>query len=83
MVGRTSCEGVKKKPYRYTIHAGRHLIDYDLTDDVIRSVYQEGKITKEGRNKYRISKRTKRGVIYLLVGETSDHTTIITIGIGK
>lgn len=63
-------------------HVSDRALDYGIPIEVLYEDQKSGKITKEGKTKYRLSLRTKRGTIYLIAHDYVDSIQVITLGIG-
>ncbi len=63
-------------------HVSDRALDHGIPVEVLYEIQRNGKITKEGRNKYRLSMKTKRGLIYMIARDYADSIQIITLGIG-
>ena len=63
-------------------HVSDRALDYGIPVEVLYEIQKNGKITKEGKSKYRLSMKTKRGTIYMIAHDYADNIQIITLGIG-
>jgi len=57
-------------------------LDYGIPVEVLYEVQKNGKIAREGKTKYKLSMRTKRGIVYLIVQDYVDSIHVVTLGIG-
>jgi len=64
-------------------HVSDRALDYGIPVEVLHEIQRNGKITKEGKRKYRLSMKTKRGLIYMIAHDYADNIQIITLGIGS
>jgi len=58
-------------------------LNHGCSPEVLEKVVKEGVYVKEGRSKWRVSLKTKQGVIFLVMEEYADHTEIVTVGKGR
>jgi len=63
-------------------HVSDRALDYGIPVEVLYEIQRNGKITKEGKNKYRLSMKTKRGLIYMIAIDYVNNIQIITLGLG-
>lgn len=71
------------KPLRLTRHAMDRMLSINLILEDLRKIHATGRTTREGKRKFKIAGRTKKGVVALICEEYQDRIVVITVTKGR
>lgn len=72
-----------EKPVRFTKHAIIRTLSLGFTEDEVVRAIARGERRREGKNKFTATLRLKRGFLFAVCSDYSDHILVITVGRGE